>query len=272
LSNKNEALEAKAGSWTFKEWYERNKPEFNARRRERYTTDPEYRKRVLEMNRKNREKRQKVVSKEDRDRKAAIKFSPAPSWKEFEGADGVTMVTIGALAKLLNRSAQSIRLWEKHNVIPATTHRNSRGDRLYSPEQVMEIKAIIKKSRNIDAPPKETVVTMTSYEIRKADGTVETMPLFRVGALAKAVNRTVLTLEQMERKGTFPETPFRDPNSGHRYYSVGMIESVKAALYEMGGSRLRGDFRKTEFRERILSDWKAQGVIGATIVGERTHG
>lgn len=44
-------------AWTFKEWYSNNKEALNAKRKHRYHTDPDYRAKVIEQNRKSREKR-----------------------------------------------------------------------------------------------------------------------------------------------------------------------------------------------------------------------
>ena len=42
-------------SWSYKAWYDSNKKELAARRKERYATDPEDKERVLEQNRKHRD-------------------------------------------------------------------------------------------------------------------------------------------------------------------------------------------------------------------------
>jgi hypothetical protein len=268
-----ETTEPGKKKWVFKKWYEENKVPFNEKRRNRYNTDPEYRQYVLEMNKKNREKRQKERFKEDRERKKAVKIVASPSWKEFESDEGKPMLTIGALAKALGRSTQSIRLWEKHGVIPVTPHRNARGDRLYTPEQVLDLYKTLKDTKDLERVETKTDLTPISSKVKFSDGRIEETSLFKVGALSKAVDRTVLTLEQMERKGVFPATPFRgDPNKlgepGPRYYTAQMIESVKIVFDEMGGIRLRGDTRKKEFLDKITAAWKSQGVIGAELVKE----
>jgi hypothetical protein len=47
------------GDDAFGRWYDKNKPVFNLSRRERYKTDPEYKKRVLDAARKARDERRK---------------------------------------------------------------------------------------------------------------------------------------------------------------------------------------------------------------------
>lgn len=263
--------------WTFTKWYENNKGNFNEKRRSRYNTDPEYRQRVLEMNRKNREKRQSERSAEEKARQKAVKVIASPAWKEFEAdevveglpqEDGAAQkfLTIGAVAKATRRSTQTIRLWEKQGLIPETPYRNSRDDRLYTPAMVLEILNKVKELKELEPVDHKSEIVPVDLKVKMLSGEVVDLRVFRVGVLAQAVGRTVLTLEQMERKGVFPKTPLRDPQTGHRYYTAEMIEAVKAALDDMGGARLRGEQRKAEFHSRILNAWAEQGIIGVTIV------
>jgi hypothetical protein len=47
--------------WTFKDWYARNSDTLNAKRKDRYHTDPEYREKVLEQNRLSRKKKKQLL-------------------------------------------------------------------------------------------------------------------------------------------------------------------------------------------------------------------
>lgn len=271
VSDEAGGTESTSKKWVFKQWYEANKEPFNEKRRNRYNTDPAYRSYVLEMNRKNRELRHKDRVKERKSRTKSIQLTDSPAWKEFVGENGQVLLTIGALAKSVGRSAQSIRMWEEKKIIPETPHRNSRGDRLYTPAQVLEIHDIIKDTRGVGSSEPKTDVAPNYRKVVFADGRTEEVPLFKIGVLARTVDRTVLTMEQMERKGVFPETPFRGNSNvngdpGPRYYTAGMIEVVKNSLEDTGVERLRGLNRKNQFKDSVSDGWAKLGVVGATLI------
>jgi len=256
-------------NFSFSQWYASNGERLNENRRNRYHTDPEYRQRVLEKNRESRRKRREESlknrppkpPKDPNDRK----------WKtvsvRYEGKKQEAY-TIGALAQKLGCSIQAIRLWERQGVIPNAPLRSPTGDRLYTPEAVKEIRATLKKKgrlssesrkRNPDRPLKRYA--------RFRDGNVREVQLYLIGALAVAVNRNVVTLEQMEVRGALPETPFRVSRVGRRLYSKGMIEAVKATFVEQQDD-LRGDAAWKRFHDAIVARWTALGVMGATLVEE----
>lgn len=66
----------------FSEWYGKNGQELNLNRRERYNTDPDYKKQVLERNRISREKRKKrlAAEKQKEDRARLVNPNPRP-WR-----------------------------------------------------------------------------------------------------------------------------------------------------------------------------------------------
>src|SRR5438132_1182903 len=110
-------------SFSFKEWYEVNGDRLNAKRKSRYHTDTEYRKRVLETNQQSREKRKggsNGSARKQRVRKEASHYKTV----DVE-INGVTekMFTIGALAETLGCSIQAIRIWERQGLIPEATTR-----------------------------------------------------------------------------------------------------------------------------------------------------
>ena len=53
--------------WTFKDWYTRNADSLNAKRKDRYHSDPEYREKVLEQNRLSRRKKKQQLLQESKE-------------------------------------------------------------------------------------------------------------------------------------------------------------------------------------------------------------
>jgi hypothetical protein len=101
--------------------------------------------------------------------------------------------------------------------------------------------------------------------VRFADSEVRETELFRIGVLARAAKRTVVTLEQLEQRGFLPETPFRASELGYRLYTEGMIKAVSSA-FEKRCWEIRGDEEWKKFHDEVYESWKAQGVVGASIL------
>ena len=132
--------------WEFKNWYKEHGKELNASRRDRYTNDPEYKKQVLAANRESRKRRRQGQLKERTLERKAKQLKPKNQWKTIEKeVDGkvLKLVTIGALASVLGRSKLGVRLLEKKKVIPPAAFHNEQNERLYTPEQVMEIRDLL---------------------------------------------------------------------------------------------------------------------------------
>ena len=256
-----------ASDWEFKGWYKKHGKQLNDSRRERYKTDPEYRKQVLEANRASRSKRREETVKERSAQHFAIKTKVSRQYKEvdrvIDGKD-VKLMTIGALAKALDRSKLGVRLLEKNGVIPKAPFRNEQGERLYPPEMIEEIKKLMKAQGRLDDQKTHTVPKCINCEVQLSDGVLATMPLFRVGALADAVGRSTITLEQMERRGVLPETPFRLPPN-RRAYTELQIDAVRQAFEKRNGD-LRGIPIK-EIHKEIHEAWVDAKVIGAKFLG-----
>lgn len=254
----------------FKQWYNANGKQLNEKRQARYNSDPEYRQKVLASNAESREKRRKSGKKV-----AAKKRKPKTDPKPYKVVEAVVdgskakLFTIGLLAKELGCSIQAIRLWERNGVIPEAPLRSGSGvagDRLYTDAAVKIIKEVllaqgrISRNRSKDRP---TIRALTRY-VRYADGRVEQVQLFLVGVLARAVNRNVVTLEQLESRGAIPVTPFRASSVKRRLYTADMIEAVQRAFEARGD--VRGEAHWKVFHEDIEAAWTAQGVIGASLV------
>ena len=272
LTKLSEAGDKKAKSelesrWTFKGWYKKHGGQLNESRRDRYKSDPEYRNQVLEANRSSRAKRREELTKERAAERSAIKVKVSRQYKEvssdIDGKD-VKLMTIGALAKALHRSKLGVRLLEKKGVIPKAPVHNKQGERLYPPEMIEEIKKLMKAQGRFNDQQTHTVPMYINCELQLSDGVLATMPLFRVGALAEAVSRSTITLEQMERRGVLPETPFRLPPN-RRAYTELQIKAVCQAFEKRNGD-LRGVPIK-EIHDEIYKSWEDAKVIGAKFLG-----
>lgn len=257
----------------FQKWYAENGAELNKSRRDRYKKDPEYRKRVLDANRASREKRRKERRKKKRAEKEAIKVK-AEDKKPYKVVEatvaGTTarLFTIGALAGSLGCSVQAVRLWEKKGKLPETPLRNSKGDRLYTAEQVEMVHELFKAQGKIEPGKLLKKPEVRSFrrkvKLKGRKRPVE-MNLFRVGVMADSINRTVVTVDQMEELGRIPKTPFRASKTQYRLYSFGMISVVQKAMAARLGI-VRGEKEWKKFHDEVLRGWKKLGVVGAKLV------
>lgn len=258
-----------ASGFNFKEWYETHGETLNKRRRKRYDDDPEYRTRVLEMNRRSRERRRKEkeaeLAVEREAKKLRQRLSP---WKTVE-VGGNQLRTIGALAAALGVSVQAVRLWEKQKILPPAPMRNRKGDRLYPPDYLDLAREILVKQGRLDAEKlaqlKETPETKAFLATVQHKGKKFDLVLFRIGMLARALQRTVVTMEQMEQRGALPETPFRATTTGYRLYSREMIEDVRKAMDARGGT-IRGEDRWLDFHQEVEKAWTKLGVFGMKLL------
>jgi DNA-binding transcriptional MerR regulator len=286
----------------FQEWYRDNGDQLNKSRRERYRTDPDYREKVLQQNREARKRRRQKTLKERRKRQTASKARTSQAWKsvnvELKDENGkpvvVKMFTIGTVAKALDCSVQALRLWEKKGIIPETEYRYSKGDRLYTMEQIETYREILtqqgrigqnrtrprplpyverwvmfpgerRKGKRVHQDELSSLDEDVTEAILKNGRLVRKVKLFRIGVLAKAVGRTVVTLEQLEQKGAFPETPFRASEVGYRLYTAKMMETVKKA-FEARGGEIRGEDAWQDFHDEVHSAWRDLNVLGAEIL------
>jgi hypothetical protein len=253
--------------WNFKKWYEEHGSELNQTRKDRYKTDPTYKTRVLEANRASRKRKRELLLTERTEERSVQKVKPSKRWKEVSltvNGTEQTLVTIGALASLLDRSKLGIRLLEKRGVIPSTPHRNKAKERLYTPAQIEEIRKILASKGMLE---RKNVAVMPEYvtaRVKLSDASVVETFLFRIGILASAVGRSTITLEQMERRGAIPPTPLKLPPN-RRVFTADQIEVVRAAFERRGGD-LRGSQDKEALFDEIMQGWKDAKVVGATIL------
>ena len=258
-----EPAETTKTPWEFKDWYKEHGEELNESRRDRYNKDPAYREQVLEANRESRRKRRKEQLIERATEQETKKVKTGKLWKESV-IDGQTFLTIGALASVLGRSKLGVRLLERDGIIPTTPHRNAQKERLYTPAQVLDIRESLAAKNRLVRKKTAGIPEFVQCRVKLSDGSVVICPLFRVGVMAKAVGRSPITLEQMERRGALPPTPLRLPPN-RRVFSAEQIEAVKAAFDKRGGD-LRSDPNKGALKTEILAAWKAAKIVGAKVL------
>lgn len=133
----------------FDEWYKKNKEEYNRKRRERYAQDKKYRKRAIE----NAERYRK---------EGAVKTRSNAVYRKYKGVE-VRVLRIGEVAKLCERSSQTIRQWEIDKLIPKPVFKDTT-HRLYTEKQAALLKEFAQVSRDHRQSPK--VVLQTAKRIR----------------------------------------------------------------------------------------------------------
>lgn len=127
----------------FKSWYDENKDELAAKRKQRYEDDPEYRQQVVDQSRKYR--------KGNRDA-PRVRLPRHQVPKEHALPDGsvIKLYSVGAFALYVRRSVQSINHWQREGLLPMTPYRaGKRGFRLYTKEMMDVVREIVGDKRRI---------------------------------------------------------------------------------------------------------------------------
>lgn len=255
----------------YQEWYKQNGETLNAQRRDRYASDPEYRARVQGRNEAARAKKRQAAEREMRRARKAIKIGAGGSWKTISiEVDGVVtpMFTLGAVAKATGKSISTLRVWERNGTIPETPHRSRTGDRLYTLDQIEEIKRCLDAHGKYD-PMLQKVKKSPAYVIKEvyfsSIGQSVEMRLYKVGTLAKALGRTVASVTQLERRGAIPRTPLIATDFQYRLYSLDMIEVVQKA-FSKRAPVIRGRFERQSLFNEIEDGWEDLGVTEARLV------
>jgi DNA-binding transcriptional MerR regulator len=258
----------------YKEWYGKNKERVAEARRRRYETDPAYREKIHDRNLKVRTTKKRADLQVKREEDKAKKAEAETPWREVV-VNGQTYLTIGALARVLGKSVKTLRLWETQGLIPKAQHRAARGDRLYTPEEVLDLREKLLAEGKIEdvVPAARAMGSVHGVLVR---GVPVRLMLFRISVLAEAAGRSVATFLQLEDKGRFPKTPLRSVG-GQRLYTREMIEAVAKAVRQMDASCGR-DWAK--FYRQIHAEWERVGLFemqmggghaGKTSVSGREH-
>lgn len=254
-------------AFDYKKWYKENGKALNEKRKARYNSDPVHKSHILDANRDSRRRKRAVELVERSHERAAMKCKPGPKWKQvtIEIAGTPTeAVTIGALASILKRSKLGVRLLERRGVIPATPLRNKARERLYTLAMVEDIRKLLDSKGMLVRKKVAVMPECVVVAVKLADGTMTDLPVFRIGVLAKAVGRSTITLEQMERRGAIPATPLKLPPN-RRVFTQEQIEVIRSAFDRRGGD-LRSGHDKDKLYGEILQGWTDLNLIGASVV------
>lgn len=117
-------------TWTFKEWWEKNKKQRNKDRRIEYHANPALQEEVREAARKNYRQRRKKMVPVDR--------------LTIRDAQGNRYWSIGRIARMINRPIPTIRSYHDSGVIPEPAARDERGWRLYTTKQASLLRSLFK--------------------------------------------------------------------------------------------------------------------------------
>jgi hypothetical protein len=108
--------------WTYKKWYTENKERLLSERKEKYHSDPEYRRRrIREASESYYRRRQEPKEIADR--------------RLIQTTSGGEFFSIGKVSDLIGKKIQTIREYHRNGVIPQPQYSNTRGWRLYSRRQ-----------------------------------------------------------------------------------------------------------------------------------------
>lgn len=135
---------------SFKDWYERNKTAFNKRRAEKYAKDPAYREKAAARQREYRLRNPTTRKRENT--------------RVVNGVE-VAVTRIGDVAKIIGRSEQVIRLWEKRKLIPPPTVQGSH--RYYTENQIALLSSLAEAFNEVRYKPaiRTQVISKKSAEV-----------------------------------------------------------------------------------------------------------
>jgi len=123
-------------------YYAINKEKINARKKERYATDPEYRNKIIKASKE----RSKRIERRSRKKRTNFKiFKIDVGGKEV----AVKMYSIVQLAKTMDRKPATIRMWERTGILPPAIYRTCdglNGIRLYTEFQIKSIIRIFRET------------------------------------------------------------------------------------------------------------------------------
>lgn len=143
-----------AESWSYGAWYAKNSKDLSERRKSRYQSDPEYRQRVIENNRKYRRVKamERMAAPQSMVR---IPRHRKPTVLDVEiGGVKISkqMVHVGFFARAIGRSVSTVHQWERNGVIPRTPFvaaSAAKQERLYTAEMIRIVQDHIERRNGI---------------------------------------------------------------------------------------------------------------------------
>jgi len=246
---------------------------WNALRKQRYASDPEYREKAKKWSREFKAKRR--ADRELRKARASKPAGPAHSWKTVDvEVNGVLtpMFTLGVLPKVFGKALSTLRMWEAKGVLPETPYRSWRGDRLYTYDMIVSIRnELVQTGRVAKVVPKRepNKLRMIDKNVRFANGEVQRLSLYRVLTLAEVLGKSTSQLWALENDGLLPVSPLRTTKMKHRLYTPAMIQAVRAVLERFGYPRLlRRRNPAVLIYNAIWDEWEKLGMRGAEVVDD----
>jgi len=148
----SEKEQAKAGRKYNREYYRKNKEKILQRKKQRYENDPDYRERVKKA--RQRQLQREKIARRKRDTPRRTEKPPKPMKVTLPNGDVAVahMRKRGQFAHMLGMSAQTIRKWEKDNILPRASYKTSGGHSLYTNDQVVAVKEVYEKYAVKDGP------------------------------------------------------------------------------------------------------------------------
>lgn len=145
---KQELAKAKKKSAAYRQWYEQNKERVASQRKARYENDPEYRQRILD-NRKKQRQREKEARQRREVQGNVLENRKLKTFKVNSdlGSCVSTFYSIGQLAKELGVAVPTLRKWERDGVLPLPIYRTEGQHRLYTEDQVSIIKEVFTENK-----------------------------------------------------------------------------------------------------------------------------
>lgn len=132
--------------WSYKEWYTDNKVELSKKRKAKYKTSQKYRTVCKDRSLLYYRTRKRKTMPVDRFR--------------VQTAVGDNYVTIGRVAKSINRSVQTVRLYHVEELIPQPLFFDKRGWRMYTKSQLGILKLAFEAWDKKEITKKAVAVTL----------------------------------------------------------------------------------------------------------------
>jgi len=128
-----------------KAYYESKRQELSAKRKSRYRSDPEARRKAIENARAYRIKKKAERDRLIKEGKIEPKYATGPRLPVDVEVDGrlVPAYTITTVSKRVKRSVAALNAWSNSKMMPLTPFRSPRGDRLYTDGMIMVIKMAV---------------------------------------------------------------------------------------------------------------------------------